>query len=125
MVFRSLKNLFAGGFLLLCLWSILATSRVDKSLEHGTFKVISDCIIPTLEQSVEVWDGAVISPSGVSFTTFGFPNLTVELGKDNSGTFSGFNRNCTMTYGSVHNGKSWLYSCYDDGAYTCTISLSD
>lgn len=124
MLFKYLKNIFWGGFLLLTLWSIIATSVGKDSISYSRLNVTSDCVTPTLNRAVTTSSNQVSSPAGVSYTDFGFPLATVNLKEDVSGVVNAKNRVCQNTYGSTdHSADAWAYTCYDEGTYVCTILL--
>ena len=124
MLFKYLKNIFWGGFLLLTLWSIVATSVGKDSISYSRLNVTSDCVTPTLNRTVTTSSNQVSSPAGVSYMDFGFPLATVNLKEDVSGVVNSKSRVCQNTYGSTDDSAdAWAYSCYDDGTYACTILL--
>jgi hypothetical protein len=123
------KNFFAGCFLLFTLVSVLATSypRGGDRPSSGQHYIISDCVTPTRDGTVVISGSAIVSPGGVSFTDFGFPVATLE--QTVSGTVGSATRECTVTYGEGGDfGKSktkdrWLYSCFDNGKFKCSIYI--
>lgn len=116
MLFRTLVLLFT------C-WVLIATSTLSDSIE-GSMTLTSDCVLPVLEQTVTATNGVITAPGGVNFTDFGFPLNTVTLGQANSGPVSTFQRECKPTYGDERfNNDEWIWSCFDDGEYTCSIFL--
>lgn len=126
MYFRLIKNLIAGLFLLFTVFSILATSSLkrDQYPDAGSHYIISDCVTPTVDATIVISNGTITSPGGASFTDYGFPTAT--LAQTVSGTVSGATRECTVTYGedgdnNVEN--RWLYSCFDNGTFKCSIFI--
>jgi hypothetical protein len=106
-------------------WALLATS-VPTELTTGSYSVTSDCVIPTLAKEVNAVAGVITAPSGTNWTDFGFPQNTVYIGKESNGTVSGEYRSCRPTYGDeVSNTGKWLWSCFDNDAYTCTIMVEE
>jgi hypothetical protein len=113
----------AIGFMLFTAWSILATSKSTYDFLYGTYTLTSDCVQPTLEMRVTTSAGQISDPPATSFTDFGFPNATVTLGSDVNGTVGGRARTCTMTYGDPSGTSNFIYSCFDDGTFACTILI--
>src|ERR1035437_4359048 len=109
MGFRLIKNLFAGAFFLICLWSILATSQLENSITKSGLQVTSDCVSPVLDRSVTTVGGQIVSPAGLSYTDFGFPAATVNLNTDVIGTVNGLTRTCTQTYGNSMSSSQWIF----------------
>ncbi len=111
--------------LVLTSWALLATS-VASETTTGSFTVTSDCVIPTLAKEVNAVNGTITSPSGVNWTDFGFPQNTVYIGQESNGTVSGEYRSCRPTYGDKESTiNKWLWSCFDNGAYTCSIMVEE
>jgi hypothetical protein len=118
------KDLIAAAMLVATAYFSLATSspRDAASPTTGTYYVISDCTTPPFESVVTVSGSAVIAPVGVSFTDFGFPLSTIS--QSVIGPVAGGTRECTVTYGengTNHVDDRWLYSCFDNGKFRCSI----
>ena len=122
MDFKSKKNIFSFFWLLITTWAVLATSMPVESLNSGTYRVKSDCVVPVLELVVTVDAGQVTAPGGVSYTDFGFPQPTVVVGETNEGPVGLVTRSCRDTYGDK-NEKVYVFSCFDNGAFSCTILI--
>jgi hypothetical protein len=123
MVFKALQNIVAGAFMIVCLWSIVATSQSQKSIDKGDFYVISDCVTPTLESQVGTIGGQIVTPIGQSYTDYGFPQTNVNLQSPITGTVLGKMRSCYLTYGDKSNGETWIYSCFDNNTFTCSVMI--
>lgn len=117
----STKNLFALAALLGTLWAVVATSSPQKSVANGSFKVTSDCVSPIKEANVNVANGMVLNGGATSFTEFGFPQAVVN-GAEVVGTVGLVQRVCVPTYSDTDQ-QAYVYSCYDNGAPTCTITI--
>lgn len=117
----STKNIFATFALLGTLWAVVATSSPQKSVANGSFKVTSDCVTPVKEANVNVANGMVINGGATSFTDFGFPQAVVN-GAEVVGTVGIAQRICTPTYTDTDQ-QAYVYSCYDNGVPTCTITI--
>lgn len=116
------RNWLALAFLLFTAWTIIATSSPRSSFSAGTFYIISDCVTPTREEVITLTGGQISAPASTSFTDFGFPQTTVGIGQ----TVSGGARVCYPTYGDdAQNSDDWIFSCYDNGAYMCTILIKE
>ena len=120
------KNILAAAFLGFTLFSVLATSQLrdDDKPASGQNYVISDCVTPVLENVVTIANNVVVAPGGVSFTDFGFPSATIA--QTMTGTVGAVQRECTVTYGEGGlNGvkNRWVYSCFDNGTFKCTIYI--
>lgn len=118
-------NLIALAALLLTAYFSLATSRTKDATSPttGPYYVISDCSTPPTESVVTVVNSSITVPSNVSFTDFGFP--LPNIAQTVSGPVAGAaNRECTVTYGEDGTNyvkNRWLYSCFDDGQFKCSI----
>lgn len=117
----STKNLIAFAALLSTLWAVVATSKVNKSVANGSFRVTSDCVSPIRDATVNVANGVIISGNATSFTEFGFPSAVVN-GAEIVGTVGLVQRICVPTYSDTDH-QAYIYSCYDNGAPTCTITI--
>ena len=116
------RNWFALAFLLFSAWSVIATSVQRSTFNSGSFYIISDCVTPTLEATITVSSDQIATPPATSFTDFGFPQASVRIGE----TVSGGVRVCHPTYGDdAENADDWIFSCYDSGAYTCSILIKE
>jgi hypothetical protein len=115
------KNIFALVALLSTLWAVVATSKGSNNLTAGSFKVTSDCVSPVREAYVNVQNGMVVSGGATSYTDFGFPT-TVVNGAEVAGTVGFVQRVCVPTYSDEGN-HAYIYSCYDNGAASCTIAI--
>lgn len=120
--FRIVVLLIAG-------WAFAATSKLtsDGVISFGTYVLSSDCVSPALSDLViEVSGEEVISPDGDSFTDYGFPTSTVSVTNDNTGPVGSVQRRCTTSYGSDELDDSvWIFSCFDDEAYSCSIVMRE
>jgi hypothetical protein len=123
MRFKWLKNIFAGAVYLLCLWSILATSQLEKSIDNSHLTATSDCVNPVMAVSITTANGMITSPASTAWTDFGFPAAQVFLGSDISGLVNGVNRTCTRTYGDTVSSDEWIYSCFESDKYICAILI--
>ncbi len=120
-----LKNIFTGIFLLFTLISVIATSNTDGTPYSGDYHVISDCVTPVRDQVVSV-AVSQITTGGVSFTDFGFPSAT--LAPELSGIVGAATRECRISYGNpdrlaIDSKHPTIYSCFDNGAFKCTIYM--
>lgn len=115
------KNIFALVALLSTLWAVVATSKGSNNLATGSFKVTSDCVSPTREAYVNVVNGTVISGGATSYTDFGFPTNVVN-GSEVAGPVGFVQRICVPSYSDEVN-HAYVYSCYDNGAAVCTITI--
>ncbi|MGE0527609.1 MAG: hypothetical protein AB7G93_05905 [Bdellovibrionales bacterium] len=120
-----LRDMVSAGALLGTLWAVLATSMPRSSITEGNYYVVSDCVVPTQELAVTTSAGQIVSPA-ITYSALGFPGNTVTLGNDVSGTINGRPRTCYHTYGSTEDrAQAWVFSCFDDGTYTCSILIKD
>jgi hypothetical protein len=115
------KNIFALVALLSTLWAVVATSKGSNNLSAGSFKVTSDCVTPIREAYVNVQNGMVVSGGASSYTDFGFPTSVVN-GSEVAGSVGFVQRVCVPTY-SDEASHAYVYSCYDNGAASCTIAI--
>lgn len=115
------KNLIYGAFLLFTLASILATSYGTTGA--GRMVLQSDCVQPPANLVIDVSNYQITSPSGASYSDFGFPADVVRLDTPVQGTVGSANRVCTKSYGNEQDGNIWVFVCEDDGQYACTITL--
>lgn len=106
-------------------WSILATSTADRGTDYGLFLESSDCFYPPVEAVVTIVSGQVTSgaPAPGDHTAFGFPQPIVQRGVPNTGTVGAVFRECKDTYGSDEDNGIYVFTCTDNGAYSCTIIL--
>lgn len=121
-----LKNCAAAGFLGFTVFSILATSvaRDGDAPYSGNQYIMSDCVTPTRDANITIIGGSISSPGGLTFLDFGFPSTVLK--QTVSGVVGLVNRECTVTYGEDgHNNveNRWLYSCFDNGVYKCSIYI--
>lgn len=114
------SNLFALICLLGTVWASVATSSGNSF--YGTYWVTSDCVTPTFDSVVTVANSQITS--GGDFTTLGFPTNSLTLGISNSGMIGGVNRVCENTLKEEGLDDSFLYTCSDDGQFTCNIYFS-
>src|SRR4051794_24395037 len=118
MRFNILKNICAGVVYLICLWSILATSQLQKSIDNShNLTVTSDCVNPVTAMTVNTANGSISNPPSTAWTDFGFPAAQVYLGSDVAGVVNGVNRTCTRTYGDTISSDQWIYSCFESDKY--------
>ena len=120
------KNLMTVTSLLLTAYFSLATSKATNDAltapVTGNYYVMSDCSVPANEAVVTASGGTVIAPPGVNFMQFGFPAAT--LNRTMTGVVGGLLRECTVTYGEDGSNDvkdRWLYSCFDNGQFKCSI----
>ena len=132
MDFRILAIRFLKAiFLVFTGLTIAATSMVKDSYTiNGSYFVASDCVSPAVQTTVTATSGTVTAPSGVSFTDFGFPDATISFNTPVTGTSGLATRVCEVGYGedggddeSKTDNNQWLFSCFDNGAYACTIYM--
>ena len=122
---NSFKNVFALACLVGTSWACLATSTSDGSV-YGTYHVKSDCVSPTYDSNVYVSNSAIVTPSGTDFTTFGFPNATLNTGSDSTGIVNGLTRVCKIALTSSSTSRTtYLYACTDAGQFVCNIYLDE
>lgn len=130
MLTRKTSNLFAVGALVAMSWTILATSADGTS--YGSYSVTSDCVTPVLRSTSINVSGNSITSGVADFTALGFPNANMTIGDEVSGVVGGKTRDCKVTFETTgHSGvstdsydKTRLYSCTDNGVFTCNIFLS-
>jgi len=106
--------------LILTLWAVVATSRIQKSLETGSFTVKSDCVTPAIEAKIAVQNYQITSPAGWTFLDLGLPVPAIVAGTEMSGTVNGVHRVCAQTFGDS-NSNDFIISCWDDTGYVCNI----
>lgn len=114
------SNLFALLCLIGTVWTVVATSQYGGSF-YGTYNVKSDCVTPAYMNTVSVSNSAITSPSGVNFTTLGFPTNTLVVGQNNLGTSGSVTRVCETTINNNGINDSFLYTCSDNGQFVCNI----
>jgi hypothetical protein len=123
MRFNGLKNICAAAVYLVCLWSILATSQLQKSIDNSHLMATSDCVTPVMAITITTANGMITSPASTAWTDLGFPASQVFLGSDISGLVNGVNRTCTRTYGDTISSDEWIYSCFEGDKYVCAILI--
>jgi hypothetical protein len=114
------SNLFALACLLGTVWASIATSTANSF--YGVYSVKSDCVTPTVDTVVTISNSQITS--GGDYTTLGFPTNSLTLGVSNSGVFNGANRVCENTLKEEGLDDSFLYTCSDNGQFTCNIYFS-
>lgn len=105
---------------------VSAATSVSGGLSSGTFLVSSDCTTPAQEQTVSVLFNEIVSPSGVSFLDFGFPQAQVnEDETDMVGVVGTETRTCRKTFGELISDSSpdAVYTCFERNTYRCTILI--
>lgn len=118
------SNLFALLCLIGTVWTAVATSTSNGT--YGTYNVKSDCVSPVFNQSVTISSSAISFPSGVNFTTLGFPTNSLSVGAVNSGVLNGKTRVCETALSNSNTfNDTFLYSCSDNGAFTCNIYFEE
>lgn len=128
MVFKKyIESLFTLVFLLITFVALAATSTGNHYLQDGLYRISSDCVDPVVDQSeVTVTDYVVTSPASVSFTDFGFPVADLTDRDSLVGAVGTVSRTCTLSYGGTFNNyEAFVFTCKDDGEYSCTIVLEE
>jgi hypothetical protein len=108
--------------LLSTLWAVLATSQLNEDLSDGTFTIKSDCTSPVSVENITVTANQITDPFGVDYTDFGFPDTTVTVDSDVVGVVGLVTRVCKTTYKDESDSK-FIFSCFDNGAFACTIFI--
>ncbi|MEM7646057.1 MAG: hypothetical protein AAF203_04035 [Pseudomonadota bacterium] len=105
---------------------LVATSSLATS---GSYYVSSDCVSP-IENRVRVFtsSGEITDPPGTTFQDFGLPTTVLTVGGV-EGVVGSVSRRCENTYGvdtdSIDDEETLVFSCYDDGAYSCSVVLEE
>lgn len=118
---------FKGTLAILILALSACSSSSTNSIDNATLEVVSDCVTPAVDVTIRTSNGTSIS--GTGFGQLGFPVATIHLGQDNSGLYNNglanVTRVCRQTYGAIDTNQNnkYIFSCFDDGAYACSITL--
>lgn len=122
----NLKSGFTLIVLFMAAYASLATSAGRIGLFEGKLTLSSDCVTPAkIDNVVTVTNFEITDPVATSYTDFGFPESTVGEGVDDEevGPVNGKNRRCSITYEVYED--VWVYSCFDNGDYACTITIEN
>lgn len=107
--------------LALCVATISCGSKSPRTIENGSYYIVSNCVTPIRQQAVRTANNTLLAPD--SYTDFGFPTTIVRLGESSAGIVGAVNRECMQTYGDNAEGTRWVFSCFDGGAYVCSILI--
>jgi len=126
MGFKNIKSFITIIILFVAAWGSLATSDGKFGLFSGPLNISSDCVSPArINETIQVLDNEISEPMGTTYLDYGFPDAVVgEVSEGTeTGTVGGLTRSCSVSY--QEDESFWVYSCFDDGEYACTITIEN
>lgn len=107
----------------------VATSTAPKDANYTiphSYSYTSNCSnATTTTGQISTYGDAIDTPQGMTFLNLGFPVSNMTVGQNVSGDLApALNRVCNDTDSAISGVTTSTYDCADNGAASCTITLT-